>query len=455
MKKMNITEEEGDSAQFMAPIVDYVEAERFVEELKCFTVEEVGNGEWMEQHRRLEKLNLQAHQSAASNNEEFVLEAILTFSMIDTLIHDLLIIEAWKENVYPKLLSRVAGRNSMRIYFVLYHEATLINLFEVLMYHRHICEQSGEKFLDLVDYCARKLTRLQSGYDFSTVNPSSTSTSTSASSAGVSADPSDRAKQMAADIVNRTPQEELVQYLTDIEFKVCISACTIGRFITEHADAMPLSVQSRITDVHDYLVLIIPLIENPPWTRRTEAGQWEKLIDYKWEKVEPIDLLKITKLEGQPWLALYHLVAKACFRERYHINSFRKTQLLRVRKYLNDVLLDQLPFLADIMRYMDELALSEVGVDNHQNVFQFQQVSRKRESLLKDRDWAAVADLQMEKVFTMTDREDKDIRLMADLYANDDVQDILDPNGEAGPTTFEDVDWANADLDQLGVRGGN
>jgi len=449
VKKMSITEEAEDSPEFFTPIVDYAEAERFVEELRCFTVEEVGNGEWMEQHRRLEKLNLQAHQSAASNNEEFVLEAILTFGMIETLIHDLLIIEAWKESVYPKLLSRVAGRNSMRIYFVLYHEATVINLFEVLMYHRHICEQSGEKFLELVDYCARKLTRLQSGYDFRQVTPSPGGGSSSG-------DPSDRAKELAAEIASKTPQEELVQYLTDIEFKVCISSCTIARFITEHADAMPLSVQSRITDVHDFLVLVIPLIENPPWTRRTAAGKWEKLVDYKWTKVEPIDLLQITKLEGQPWLSLYHLIAKACFRERYHINSFRKTQLLRVRKYLNDVLLDQLPFLADIMRYMDELALSEVGVDNHQNVFQFQQVSRKRESLLKDKDWGKVADLQMETVFTMTDRDDKDIRLMADLYANDDVQDMLDPaSAAAQPGPLLDVDWATADLGKLGVRGGN
>lgn len=35
-------------------------------------------------------------------------------------------------------------------------------------------------------------------------------------------------------------------------------------------------------------------------------------------------------------------------RRRYHFNSFRKAQLLRARKYLNEVLLDQLPVLADM-----------------------------------------------------------------------------------------------------------
>jgi hypothetical protein len=447
VKKMTITEETEDAPQFFAPIVDYAEAERFVEELRGFSIEEVGNAEWMEQHRRLERLNLQAHQSAVSNSEEFVLEAILTFGKIDILIHDLLLIEAWKENVYPHLLDRVAGRNSMRVYFILYHEATIVNLFEVLMYHKHVCEQGGEKFLELVDYCARKMTRLQSGYNFRTVTPSSVSAPSTSGAAT-----SNRAKQLAEELASRSPQDELAGYLTDIEFKVCISACTIARFLTEHADVLPLSVQSRITDVHDYLILVIPLIENPPWTRRVE-GKWEKLIDYKWSKVEPIDLLKVTKLEGQPWLSLYHLVAKTCFRERYHINSFRKTQLLRVRKYLNDVLLDQLPFLADIMRYLDELALADVGVDNRQNIFQFQQVSRKRESMLKGQDWKAVADVQMERVFTMTDRDDKDVRLMASLYASDDVTDMLDPEKE--PIDLNNVDWANADLASLGVRGGN
>ena len=121
---------------------------------------------------------------------------------------------------------------------------------------------------------------------------------------------SKQAAKFSKDMESRDPKDDLAQQLTEIEFKICISACTIARYLSEHADAMPLNVVSRITDTHDYLVLILPLIENPPWTRRTEAGKWEKLEDYKWTEVAPIDLLKITKLEGQPWIALYNLVAK-------------------------------------------------------------------------------------------------------------------------------------------------
>ena len=424
---MRIEEEDdvagGGSGMFgAAPIVDPSEAERYVEALSKFSIEQVGSSAWMEQHRNLEKLNLQAHQSAMSNSDEYVLEAILTFEKLDVLIHDLIVIEAWKEHVYPCLLDRVAGKNTMRIYFVLYHEATVVNLIEVLLYHKHVCQAGGERMLELVDYAARKMTRLQSGYDFRTHNPE-------AGAAKKSGDASEDARQAAESLASRSPRDELAQHLTEIEFKLCISACSLARFLCEHADSMPLSVASRITDTHDLLILLVPLIENPPWTRRLENGKWQKLVDYKWADVAIIDLLKVTKLEGQPWLALYHLLAKEVFRERYHLNSFRKAQVLRLRKYLNEVMLDQLPFLADIMRYMDELAITDVpesaGVGS--GVFMFQQVAVMREGLLKGQKWEEIADLQMASVFTMSDKNDADLKAMVDVYADDLAEDTLDP----------------------------
>lgn len=410
-KHMKIEEETDASTSNFATVVYPAEAEQMVENLKKFQLTEVGSKAWMDQHKVLEKLNLQAHQSAASNSDEYVLEAFLTFNKVETLIHDLLLIEIWKESVYPLLLDDIAGRNSMRVYFILYHEATVVNLFEVLLYHKHVCEHGGEKMFELVDYVARKLTRLNNTtYDFN---------GKSMTPGGVAIDAAN-AKEFASALENRTPHEELAHHYSDIDFRVCISAVAIARFLCEHADAMPLSVVGRITDTHDLLILMIPLIENPPWTRRVER-KWQKLVDYQWKDVAPIDLLKITKLEGQPWLGVYHLLAKEVFRERYHLNSFRKGQLLRIRKYINEVLLDQLPFLADIQRYMDELAITEVPEPSSLggSVFLFQQVAVMREGILKGhKDFNVVKEYQMEHVFTMTDKTDKDLLAMADLYTD-------------------------------------
>jgi zinc finger MYND domain-containing protein 10 len=309
----------------------------------------------------------------------------------------------------------------MRLYFILYHEATLVNLLEVFLYYRHACEAGGEKMLELVDYVGRKLARLNNtGAEFRQQDQEDNDVGTTAESA----------KAFAERLQARSPAEELQRHFREIEFRVCISAVSISRFISEHADAMPLSVVSRITDTHDFLLLFIPLIENPPWTRRlSSSGKWQKLIDHKWNEVKPIDLLKITKLEGQPWLAVYYLLAKEVFRERYHLNSFRKSQLLRVRKYINDLTLDQLPFLADIQRYMDELAVTEVPAPtslNTNGVFMFQQVAVMREAITKGKKWPDVAQVQVESVFTMTDKNDRDLMAMADLYSDDMSESVLD-----------------------------
>jgi hypothetical protein len=420
---MKIEDEPVASSSNVAPIIDAQETERIVESLVKFDITQVGSVTWMDQHRKIEKLNIQAHQNAMTNSDEYVLEAILTFNKLDTLIHDLLLIEIWKENVYPLLLDTLTGRNNMRLYFILYHEATLINLFEVFMYYRHVCEAGGEKMLELVDYIGRKLTRLNNtSYEFRQHDREEEEVGNTAESA----------KKFAATLEARSPADELRRHFMDIEFRVCISAVSIARFLSEHADAMPLSVVSRITDTHDFLILIIPLIENPPWTRRLSTGKWQKLVDHKWAEVKPIDLLKITKLDGQPWLALYYLLAKEVFRERYFLNSFRKGQLLRVRKYINELMLDQLPFLADIQRYMDELAVTEVPEPTSLggSVFLFQQVAAVREAIMKGRKWPEVAQLQIETVFTMTDKNDKDLIKMADLYSDDLTEAMVESAAE-------------------------
>ena len=44
----------------------------------------------------------------------------------------------------------------------MYHEATLINLFEVIFFANQAVEASGDNLLELVDFCARHTIRLAS-----------------------------------------------------------------------------------------------------------------------------------------------------------------------------------------------------------------------------------------------------------------------------------------------------
>jgi hypothetical protein len=142
------------------------------------------------------------------------------------------------------------------------------------MYHKHVMESlDGEKWIEVVDYVARKLTRVNaahaSGTDFRTLDPHNNATQPASNSSPLfsGSKTTKGAKEIAEEIANRTPLEELSKHFIEIEFRICISACFIMRFLCEHVDVLPISVHSRITDTHDFLVLLIPLIENPPWTR--------------------------------------------------------------------------------------------------------------------------------------------------------------------------------------------
>jgi hypothetical protein len=46
--------------------------------------------------------------------------------------------------------------SSIRSYLTLYHEATVGNLLEIVLYHRTACDNSQDSLLELIDYCYRK-----------------------------------------------------------------------------------------------------------------------------------------------------------------------------------------------------------------------------------------------------------------------------------------------------------
>ena len=83
-----------------------------------------------------------------------------------------------------------------------------------------------------------------------------------------------------------------------------------------------------------------------------EREVWE---DGKWQKVE--DYQKLSKVEGQVWIAIYNLLMTKESAEKYEITEYRKNQILRLRKYLNEVLLDQIPVLTELKRNLEHLSI--------------------------------------------------------------------------------------------------
>lgn len=56
-------------------------------------------------------------------------------------------------------------------------------------------------------------------------------------------------------------------------------------------------------------------------------------------------------------MAIYSLFSSQEANRKYEVTTFRKSNLLRLRKYLNEQLLDQLPMLSGMLRALEEMSM--------------------------------------------------------------------------------------------------
>ena len=243
--------------------------------------------------------------------------------------------------------------------------------------------------------------------------------------------------------------EDIIHNLLQTEYQTAVNATSLARYLCEHFDSFPISIQSRMINTHDYLMIFIPLIDEPPWTRRRsksiikpnksstsstssetitsteEVLVWEKYVNQEWKEIAPSELLQITQCEAQCWIAVFYLTCgNAKCHEQYGLNTYRKEQILRIRKFLNEYMTDQIPVLVDVIRYMEELSLMSVPDYNGNSNTGFgtmlmEQVDQVREHVLDGctDDWKSVFNLQFDTIFSkVDDSNDEDLRLISNIY---------------------------------------
>ena len=88
------------------------------------------------------------------------MDNFVTLDKINTLVADLLTTEAWKDFVFPKLIKSKDKLNQIKMYMGMYHESSVCNLLEVMLYHRTACESSEDGLVELIDYCYRKFVKI-------------------------------------------------------------------------------------------------------------------------------------------------------------------------------------------------------------------------------------------------------------------------------------------------------
>jgi zinc finger MYND domain-containing protein 10 len=248
------------------------DAQRLVESLHQFAISDIGSKAWLEQHTAVEKLNMQAQHSIVKQGDEYVIEALVDYDKLPVLIAELIALEAWQEQALPSLFEDIAAKNSVKGYFILYHEALLLGLLEKAVFHKHAIAAAGDMLLELADFCYRKTLFLNHG----------------------------KLHEMIADPgASSSASESLRHQQYNITYGVSMSCLTIIRFLLEAQDELPLGVLSRFVEENDVLQVLVPLLECQPWLRKTKKGINEKFSDGRWYEVDGDEVFRLSKTEAQ------------------------------------------------------------------------------------------------------------------------------------------------------------
>lgn len=293
---------------------------------------------WIEKHERIKQLAIQSVIQALSNREETVKEALITHEKLRVLVHELILVELWREVVLPEMLKEKMS-TSFCIYPILYHESSCINLLETVLYHSEAAETLEDAGLDLADYCLRTLNYFVSTADFDEEDEE----------AG-----GDNKGEQQGDIDMKKQSESLL-------LGISMKCLTTIRYIIDNIDKLGNGLVSRLVVSSDTPMLLTELIIRKPWRR--EYWREGKILDFdptdnRWKEKDPSTRMLIGSTEVQAWLGLYILLKNNQILSAYEIYESRKNQLLKLRPYLNELTLDQIPILTEFQLFLNQLAVT-------------------------------------------------------------------------------------------------
>lgn len=338
-------------------IVHPEEVDFFVQSLRSFDVNEIGSKKWLDSHEILLKLQQQAHLEASTCREEMIKELLIVNEKLEILVHEAYSVLVWRFHILPKLLELDADpKATFLIYTVLFHEATVISLLEIVLFHPNGCESLGEASIDLIDYCVQAITQL-----IGLVN------------VGHFRDEIKIQRET-------TTRDDLERQQRDLLYKIGIRCISILSFLTDKIDLLPLSAANRLVKTHDTPCLLSELIHCQPWIRRVNGV--EKYISDKWVTVRGESTWTITKSEAQTWLCFRQLLFSPNIMRSYDINEFRQRELAKCQGKLTVQILDQLPPLAELKHFLCTLAVSGNKTNNGSMVLEV--VPQIKDNLMKD-----------------------------------------------------------------------
>ncbi|KAK2958696.1 putative zinc finger MYND domain protein [Blattamonas nauphoetae] len=382
----------------MTSALSQPECEAYIQSLRLIPdVLSVGSEKWMKQLQIIEKINAQAHHSVMYTQPEFVPDLFQTYhEKIPVLIQNILAVELWSTLVYPKIQPAILHK-SPKASLILHHEAVLLNLLEVLFYHKECAIGASDSLTELADYCYRKVASL--------VVRRTTDWPLS----------KDIKREM-----NLSPQEALEQQKKDVEFRIENSALNVLRFIAEYINDCPLGVMDVVLVKGDLIQLLVELIQKKPWIR-TKDGKAFKFEDLSWQEIPARDKLKVTKPEATVWFSLFFLCVDRNCQIKYQWDHHKSETVKKLLPFMTETLLDQLPPLTQLKNVIHTLGITQMPDSRSTSDFlKIQAISEIRVNLMKGQNWEKIAREQERLYFDISTAQlKKELKQFSQIYDNE------------------------------------
>ena len=359
-------------AKYLNDLMTQYESEEIISKrIKELSFEKIGSAEFIQHHAYLSKLNMQEMKNILTGGEDIIMTQFIDHDKLKLLIKELYTIITFKEKVYPTIKDKIIILSSIKTYFILYHEAVIVNLLENFLYSITACQASEDYLVDVIEYCYKMISKyisykMKNPNDTQNYGNNSSLFGNSTEEEGLSLE--EKIKKINEQVKDKTNDiKEMEEKYKEIEFQIAMSCINILRYISDHLEQLPFPVRHHMMNVKDVPVLFVTLMELRPWRRKVmkyndktkkkeeieeiyENNNWTSLMEHKYPK-----------LEAQILITIYNLVMNQDNNKKYEITEYRQNQLLRLRKYFTEDLYDQIPQMMNLYRSLENMSLMTYG----------------------------------------------------------------------------------------------
>ncbi|KAH3764789.1 zinc finger MYND domain protein [Pelomyxa schiedti] len=204
-----------------------------------------------------------------------------------------------------------------------------------------------------------------------------------------------------------------------------MGSLSILRFLTDNVDSMPLGIMSALLESFDVIQLLVSIIEVKPWLYKNSQGLVYVWNDGVWGANTGSDS-SMCKPEAQAWLALYNTLFDPTFRSKYHFTTSKKAAIMRCQRHITEVLIDQIPLLSELRRFLDELALFDPPVTAPAaSLIMVHQECTLKKSFITNVDWDALRRHTLSNMFTITlEEKSRHIDSLASVFTSTQFEDL-------------------------------